>query len=69
MANDSGNEDNWLYGDANIETSDPSQSAESTPAKVLQTDEPPGTETENAVSIVLNTICIKHNLIYFYCHE
>lgn len=50
MANDSGNEDNWLYGDSNSEAQDASERSEKTPAENLLSDAPPGTESEDAVS-------------------
>lgn len=50
MANDSGNEDNWLYGDSNSEAPDAAEKSETAPAEELLSDAPPGTESENAVS-------------------
>lgn len=50
MANDSGNEDNWLYGDSNSEAPDLQDKEEKQPAEQLLSDAPPGTESENAVS-------------------
>lgn len=51
MANDSGNEDNWLYGDSNSEAPDADERVEKTPAETLLSDAPPGTESEDAVSL------------------
>lgn len=51
MANDSGNEDNWLYGDSNSEAPDAVEHPEAVPADILLSDAPPGTEPEDAVSL------------------
>lgn len=52
MANDSGNEDNWLYGDSNSEAPDAAEKPEKVPAEALLSDAPPGTESEDAVSYI-----------------
>lgn len=55
MANDSGNEDNWLYGDSNSEAQDAQEKTENGQITIEKqiSDAPPGTESENAVSKIL----------------